>query len=228
VRCPEFDKAFRFWLITIGCTATDFPLLRSSKSARGPGVTFTLVDSMSDLTDRYWDRLHKELDNETDRSIVIVACALLDEALKETIKARLLPAAKKDWCVFTGGNSPISSFSARINLCYQLSLISDFMQRDLHIIRRLRNDFAHDPFELSFNSDSVKSRVEELDKVANYREKNPESRSDCGPPGTKYDFIFAISWRLYSLTESQKEYSSAKKHIPEFGYLDFEKLKQLL
>ena len=181
---------------------------------------------MTEITDKYWDRLHLELDHETDRSIVIVAGALLDEALKETIKAAIIPAAKKDWCVFSGSNSPISSFSARIDLCYQLGLISNVMQRDLHIIRKLRNDFAHNPFELSFDGASVKNRVDELDKVANYRERNQEARTNCGPPGTKHDFIFAISWRLYNLTKSLKEIVPPKKRIPEFGYIDLEALKK--
>jgi len=120
--------------------------------------------------------IHLELDCETDRSIVIVAGALLDEGLKKIIITGLIPAAKKDWCVFSGGNSPISSFSARIDLCYQLGYISSVMQRDLHIIRKMRNDFAHDPFKLSFDSASVNNRVDELDKISNYRERNQEAR----------------------------------------------------
>ena len=102
------------------------------------------------------------------------------------------------------------------------------MQRDLHIIRKLRNDFAHNPFDLSFADESVKQRVFELDKVANYRENNQEARVNVGPPGTKHDFIFAISWRLYSLTESVKEIGPSKESIPEFGYIDFKELKKIL
>ena len=36
-----WDRELRQWplkVLTIGCTATDFPLLRSSKPAREPGV----------------------------------------------------------------------------------------------------------------------------------------------------------------------------------------------
>jgi len=183
---------------------------------------------MSEIADKYWDRLHHELEHETDRSIVIVAGAILDDALNEIIKSYLVPSERKEWCVFSGGNSPISSFSARINLCFQLRIISHVMQRDLHIIRKLRNEFAHNPFDLDFSTPSVVSRIEELDKVANYRERNPEARSNCGPPGPKHDFIFAISWRLYSLTESIKETKQLKQIGPEFGYLDLEKLGKLL
>lgn len=180
---------------------------------------------MTDLTDRYWKRLHLELEHETDRAVVIVVGALLDEALKETVKNRLLPAVKSERCVFSGGNCPISSFSARIDLCYQLGLISDVMQRDLHIIRKLRNDFAHNPFELSFDDESVKSRVTELDKAAVYWNKNLQARENCGPPGSRYDFVFAASWRIYSLTESLKNIEAPRKPLPEFGYLDLEKIK---
>ncbi len=184
---------------------------------------------MDELRDKFLDRLHKELDKETDRSIVIVAGALLDEALKEIIKACLLPAVKRENCVFSSSNSPISSFSSRINLCYQLGLISQLMQRDLNIIRKMRNDFAHDPFHLSFDNDSIKNRIEELVKVAKFQETNPESRLNCGPKGTKYDFIYAISWRLYALTGLLKEIKPPKANLPEFGYLGLtpEMMKQI-
>ncbi|WP_414730131.1 hypothetical protein [Zhongshania aliphaticivorans] len=205
---------------------TNFPL--RSKFAAERGVTFTLRRAMSELTDKYWDRLHLELGHESDRAIVIVAGALLDDALNETIQAYLVPAEKKEWCVFSSVNSPVSSFSSRINLCFQLGLISNVMQRDLHIVRKLRNDFAHNPFDLSFETPSVASRIEELDRVANYRERNPEARENCGPLGTKHDFIFAISWRLYNLTESLSDTKPAKEHGPEFGYVDLEALGKLL
>ncbi|MEY8198547.1 MAG: MltR family transcriptional regulator [Colwellia sp.] len=173
-----------------------------------------------EITDKFWNRLHLELDKESDRSLVIVAAALLDEALKKCVEKRMLPAKKKELCVFSGGNSPLSTFSSRINFCYQIGIISSALQRDLHIIRKLRNDFAHDPFDLSFEDNSVKNRISELDSVSNYKETNPEARSNIGPPGTRNDFIFAVSWRLYSITESLNEISSGKEHIPEFGYFD--------
>jgi DNA-binding MltR family transcriptional regulator len=180
---------------------------------------------VTDITNKFWDRLHLELDTETDRSIAIVAGALIDEALKETLKALFIPALKRDRCVLNGVNSPIGSFSSRIDLCYQLGLISDVMQRDLHIVRKLRNDFAHNPFDLSFESGSVKNRIKELDDVANYKEKNAETRLNFGPPGTKHDFMFSISWRLYNLTESIKDIKPLKSPLLEFGYLDLENLK---
>ena len=173
-----------------------------------------------EITDKFWNRLHLELDKETDRSLVIVATALIDEALKKCVEKRMLPAKKKELCVFSGNSSSLSTFSARINFCYQIGIISSALQRDLHIIRKLRNDFAHDPFDLSFENNSVKNRVLELDSVSNYKETNPESRTNIGPPGTRNDFIFAVSWRLYSITESLNEISSGKEHIPEFGYFD--------
>ena len=181
---------------------------------------------MTELTDKYWERLHF-LNNETDRSIVIVAGALLDEALKELLKAKLLPSQKKERCVLTGSNSPIGSFSARIDLCYQLGLISKLLQRDLHIIRKLRNDFAHNPFDLSFNSSSVKSRIKELDVVSNDKERILEDRKNCGPPGIKHDFIFLVSWLLHSVTEPINDIKPFKECVPEFNYLDLKELKKI-
>jgi DNA-binding MltR family transcriptional regulator len=173
-----------------------------------------------EITDKFWNRLHLELDKESDRSLVIVAAALLDEALKQCVEKRMLPAKKKELCIFSGGNAPLSTFSSRINFCCQIGIISSALQRDLHIIRKLRNDFAHDPFDLSFENNSVKNRIAELDSVSDYKETNPEARSNIGSPGARNDLIFAVSWRLYSITESLNEISAVKEPIPEFGYFD--------
>ena len=174
------------------------------------------------LSDIYFDRLHKELDKDSDRAVVIVATAMVDDALKEILKRKLLPAKDKEYCIVSSPSSPLGSFSSRINACFQLGSISSNMHRDLHILRKLRNEFAHKPFDLNFNSASVKSRVIELDKISKYLDRNKEARDNINKEGVRGDFIFSVGWRLYSLTCDNDKIESVKPKIPEFGYIDFE------
>lgn len=182
-------------------------------------------------SDVYFDRIHKELDEDSDRAVVIVATAMVDDALKELINAKLLPAKNKEHCIISNPSSPLGTFSSRINACYQIGLISESMHRDLHILRKLRNDFAHNPFDLTFESSSVKSRVIELDKISNYLIRNKEARDNVASSGTRGDFIFSIGWRLYSLTCNIEKIEKSKIQSHEFGYVDFEsfpeEIKQL-
>ena len=60
-----------------------------------------------------------------------------------------------------GGNAPLGTFSARINACYFLGLISDDEHHDLNQMRRIRNAFAHD-FHTSFETESVVDRCRTL------------------------------------------------------------------
>jgi hypothetical protein len=60
------------------------------------------------------------------------------------------------------GDSPLSSFSSRINICYRLGLIEPKFTRALHLVRKIRNIFAHETSGSSLDSGSHRDRVREL------------------------------------------------------------------
>jgi DNA-binding MltR family transcriptional regulator len=49
-------------------------------------------------------------------------------------------------------------------MCYRLGLLSDRYVRDLNLIRKIRNEFAHNIQGCDFNHTSIYSRIQELDK----------------------------------------------------------------
>lgn len=53
---------------------------------------------------------------------------------------------------------PLATFSARINLCYVMGLISPAIWADLHQFRKIGNAFAHGPMDLTFDDQSVADR----------------------------------------------------------------------
>lgn len=108
--------------------------------------------------DPYYDRLRLFLDAtqaETDRGQVLIAASLIDQMLGQILKSYLLDNQQtKD--LFNAPNAPLSSFSAKALLCSSLSFISVEEFRDVNIIRRVRNDFAHN-IECSFASPKIAS-----------------------------------------------------------------------
>ena len=106
-------------------------------------------DDLKDLSSFF-----SELQQETDRGLPLVAAALIDEKLLETLQSFLCPGKSADR-LLTDPNAPLGTFSARINACAALGLIDQFEYREITLIRRVRNLFAHSRHGLSFDDEKV-------------------------------------------------------------------------
>jgi hypothetical protein len=113
--------------------------------------------------DRYFD-LHDMLlefgklfsyDDDNDRAIAIVGATFLEALLEHILRAFLVDDEKEVGKLFEP-NQPLSTFSGKIALVYSLGLIYEPVYRDLHVVRKIRNEFAHDLYA-SFENDKIKS-----------------------------------------------------------------------
>ena len=119
------------------------------------------------------------LRGESDRGCALVAAAELDNSLAKAIKTRFVGReVVKDEMLKQSG--VVGAFSARIDLAYLLGIISENEHRDLHLIRKIRNDFGHVAVALSFETQSIRSRCEEL-------------RTVPAPFPTRYRFMMAMA-----------------------------------
>ena len=110
------------------------------------------------------DFLYKEFDKESDRAAVILVASLIDECLAALLKMYLVPIAQSKDSLFDSATAPLSTFSAKIDLSHRVGLLSANLCRDIHLIRKIRNSFAHDIYGCTFQNGSVRSRVDELFK----------------------------------------------------------------
>ena len=101
-----------------------------------------------------------QISTESPRGMVLVAAAELDRLLLDLMKAFLRPGAGQT-ALLSDGSAPLATFSGKIAAAHALNLISDQEFKELGIIRRIRNDFAHEA-NVSFETQTVKSRVREL------------------------------------------------------------------
>jgi hypothetical protein len=126
------------------------------------------VEELSDL-----------LKNESDRCVVIVAAAFFDETL-----AGLL------------GDTTDRAFNARIGDARDYGILTQNEHDDLHIIRRLRNRFAHNLRAATFDA----TAIAEVEGMATWRTAaSAIERYRTLFPGSRERFLYAagmIAFRL--------------------------------
>jgi hypothetical protein len=88
------------------------------------------------------------INDENDRSLIIVSSSIIDEQLFVILDAYLkLPLRINDDDLLKG-DSPLSTFSSRIKILYRLGIIENSFRELLEQIRKIRNMCAH---EISLN-----------------------------------------------------------------------------
>jgi DNA-binding MltR family transcriptional regulator len=118
--------------------------------------------------DQSIDAFLSEFQQETDRAAAVLGPAMLDQLLKDLLDATFTSAevAKE----LTEKMMPIGTFSARITLAQAIGAISNSEARDLHRMRKIRNDFAHQLNGLSFKSQSVRDHCGNLISIKKSQE----------------------------------------------------------
>lgn len=107
------------------------------------------------------DSFVEGLINEGDRATVILVAAKLDLILYRILQKHLIPIpGSKDELLDNDG--PLSTFSAKINMTYRLGLIDNLFSHSLHLIRKIRNAFAHEVEGCTLDSGAHRDRVREL------------------------------------------------------------------
>ena len=161
--------------------------------------------------------LIEQFSKESDRAAVILVASILDEILETLIKSRLTPVPTAQDSLFDNATSPLSSFSSKIDMAFRIGLISGKLARDIHIIRKIRNSFAHDVYGCSFENGSVKSRVRELENSASsvwVKQRLEVERNDNILEGTRGKFLWitsALIWTISDLIKKTGEIEEANK-----------------
>jgi mannitol operon repressor len=112
-----------------------------------------LLRNDPDLKRRY--ELISKVGAESERGMTVLVAAELDRALDVLLKSYLAPGKARD-DLFSGSAPPLGSFSAKINVARTLHLIREQEYELLHVIRRIRNEFAHNP-DAAFNDARISS-----------------------------------------------------------------------
>ena len=136
-----------------------------------------------------------ELNGESERACAVVGAAWVEEALQGAIESVLHPHAEAHRSLLTG-MGPLSAFAAKIDLACVFGFMTDSIRKDLHAIRRTRNDFAHviahksTQAQLSFESDFIRDRCLALNCVKHLQLSDPREAFTRACATLNGDFYF--------------------------------------
>lgn len=88
------------------------------------------------------DAALKQLDDSNDRAVAIVGATLVEAALEDAIVSRLLPMSSNHRKALFESDSSYT-FAGKIDLGLSLGLYGKETKLDLHRIKKIRNEFAH-------------------------------------------------------------------------------------
>lgn len=106
-------------------------------------------------------QLRHTLGEESDKGCALTAGAFLESELGQLLR-KFFVDDEKTADALLEGTGGLATFSSRIDMCYLLGLIGPTARRDLHLIRKIRNDFAHTAAPSSFEAESAAARCKEL------------------------------------------------------------------
>lgn len=119
-----------------------------------------MTHEIPETVKRHW-RIIDELEKQTDRGMGIIGAAYVEERLTDAIRSRFVPENDQaDELLSYRG--PLGTLGAKTDAAYAFGLIGEVTRRDLHLIRKIRNDFAHLVEPMSFDTDSIANRCREI------------------------------------------------------------------
>ncbi|QQO19447.1 hypothetical protein JJB98_05790 [Bradyrhizobium diazoefficiens] len=132
----------------------------------------------------------EELGKESPRGKVLISTGFMEQVLKEILCAFLVEGKVAEE-LFEGGNAPLGTFSARAKLAFTLGLVSEKEFQDLELIRKIRNEFAHN-VKASFDDPAIVARRRSLQhKVPDHpdRPMRPEEQFTTASTGLLLNII---------------------------------------
>ncbi len=102
------------------------------------------------------DALLADLERESDRALVVIMAAVLEDALTLKLAQKMRPftggkKGENDFDRMFSNNGPLATFSGKIAMAYRLDIIDEQTRGELDDIREMRNACAHSFFPISFD-----------------------------------------------------------------------------
>jgi DNA-binding MltR family transcriptional regulator len=110
------------------------------------------------------DHLGKALSSlnaESDRGMVLVGAAIIEERLADILISFLADNDSKEK-VIGRPDAPLGTYSAKLNMAHALGLIDDSERNEMDLIRRIRNEFAHKWDSVGFETDKIRDLAKQL------------------------------------------------------------------
>jgi hypothetical protein len=156
----------------------------------------------------------EELKTQSDRGAAVIAAAVLDDLLELLILERFIElGSERRESLFKRTGAPLSSFSAKIEVSYALGVISNGIRLGLHLIRDVRNEFAHRIEQVTFDHPDVA-------KIIETRMMGPLQKPGKANREKYLDSFSVFAMLIYGILQADIRVKSLavthKEHIREF------------
>jgi hypothetical protein len=98
----------------------------------------SLGQKAKELRDSLW-----EVSRRTDTAYVIVSATILEDLLEQALLANMRALSNTAYRELFRGYGPLRDFRPKIDLAFALKIIDQEAKTEFHIIREIRNKFAH-------------------------------------------------------------------------------------
>jgi hypothetical protein len=154
---PQSDDVLLSWLKTL--PQEELAVEPTSATAYERVLASLPAGVGSDTRDQ-WTML-AQLAAESDRGAALVAAAFLEERLSKLLELIWIDSPGFQDIV-RGPTAPLGSFDAKIKVCHGIGLISSPAAHQLHILRKIRNHFAHEKGASRFDESPVRDLCDRL------------------------------------------------------------------
>jgi DNA-binding MltR family transcriptional regulator len=122
------------------------------------------VDNDAEKSDQSLSDLNRFLSlirTQDDRALVLSLAAFVEETLGRLLLAYFRDCkATKD--LVEGFNAPLGTLSSRIKSTYSFGLVTHEQYKDMDLLRKIRNKFAHDWEGISLDHNDIRAMTGEL------------------------------------------------------------------
>ena len=172
--------------------------------------------------------LLESFEKESDRGLALVAAVCFEAALERLLLARFYCRTDKRAGLVNplfDAFGPLSTFSAKIRVAYAIDLLQDWIAGDLDLVRKIRNEFAHNLESTTFHDARIAGMVNQLAgfaKAAEWLKRDSRGRFDIAKiphdKQSRFKFIWTCA-RIGALLEAKV--ITQGSDIPEQAKLKF-------
>lgn len=153
------------------------------------------------------------LEGKDDLHTAIIAVSIVEAHLQKLLISRLKKSDKEFINRLFENRGPLGDFNSKILVAEAFGLLTGPLANELHILRSIRNTFAHAKMPLSFELEPIKSEVRKISLIAAMKRPNvPEPLGEWiekMPP--QRAFLLAVRIILILIDEIARKKSSADK-----------------
>lgn len=128
----------------------------------------------------------QEFHNESDRAAAVLGGSFVECYLAKYMRSAMVEDVKDG--VFDN-NGPFSTYSQRIQGAHAFGMISATTKRDLELIGKIRNHFAHHPLRSTFDTAPVTGWCNNLSTAELFPARGASQGTG---QGNRYRFVVAI------------------------------------